>query len=589
MATLGTDWSTQSRARPNLVRDSIDFDVLFVGGGPANLLGLWHLLRRLETLKKNGTKIPPLTVGLIEKGDEIGDHIFSGAVLDPVALKEAMPDFLERGFPTEGMVSKEEVWMFTSDRGGFQIPVIPPFLRNHGNHIVSLSKVCRWLAHEIENSPVDGVDVMILPGFSGVKVLWGDKGQGPRVEGVITADKGVDALGNPKSNFEPGSELRAQVTIFGEGPRGHLSRELEEVLHLQADSPNPQVYEMGVKEVWEVPESSVPEGFVLHTTGWPLPAGEIGGSWVYAMGQNRLSVGYVVSLDSKDPFLDGHATLQKFKTHPKIAPLLRGGKVVQYGGKALAIGGWNSMPQLAFNGGMLVGDAAQMVNAARLKGIHLGMKAGICAAETIVECILAQDFTSERLSHYPQTYLASWAGRELYSSRNFHAIVKEGLTPKAFANISLSLLSNGWVIGDPLPVNKDASETESTERYYGKTPCSPLEIQGDQWQTSAFSMSKLNDVYLSGTNHAEQQPSHLKIVKGNDVCVQCYEDNGSPCTVFCPAQVYEMHPDENGKVHSVGIAFSNCVHCKTCDIKCPEENVIWTPPEGGGGPKYTLC
>ena len=579
------DFSTQS-VRPAVEREELDFDVLFVGGGPSNLAGLWRLLDLLEAhnATPGARKLEGLTIGLIEKGDEIGDHAFSGAVLDPTALRELCPDFLERGFPSEGEVRSEEVWLLTQ-RGGFKTPVVPPFLRNHGNPIVSLSKMVRWMAEEIGKREIPGVDVMLLPGFAGIKVLWEDG----RVVGVQTADKGVNPDGTPRSNFEPGNDLKAKVTVFGEGPRGHLSRELDAVLKLQEGSVNPQLFETGAKEIWEIPAGRVPEGFVLHSTGWPQADGESGGSFVYKMAGNRLAVGYVVSLDTQDPFADPHLALQKFKAHPRIASMLEGGKMIQYGAKALAIGGWNSRPRLAFAGGMLVGDAAQMVNAARLKGIHLGMKGAMCAADTILKALQEQDFQEASLQRYAQDFMASWAGLELYRTRNFHQILAHGFTPGAALNLGISLACGGWVPGEPLKGQADAARTTSTERFYGKAG---LKRDGLDWGVKFDgnrTFSKLDDVYASGTLHDEHQPGHLKIVKGDAVCVSCWETKGSPCTVFCPAQVYEMHPDATGCVSHVEIAFSNCVHCKTCDIKCPEENVIWTPPEGGGGPKYTLC
>jgi len=578
------DVSTQS-ARPDVDREELEFDVLFVGGGPSNLTALWRLLDLIEARKLEG-----LTIGLIEKGDEIGDHAFSGAVLDPIALKELCPDYLQRGFPSEGEVREEEVWLLTSERGGFKFPFTPPYFRNHGHPVVSLSRMVRWMASEIEKREIPGVDVMLLPGFSGIQVLWEDGPEGGRrVIGVQTADKGVNADGTKRSNFEPGNRLKAKVTVFGEGPRGNLGRDLEEGLGLQKDALNPQVYEMGVKEVWEVPEGQVPEGFVLHSTGWPLASGESGGSFVYGLSGNRVAVGYVISLDTADPFADAHLVLQKFKTHARIARLLKGGKLLQYGGKALAIGGWHSMPRLAFDGGLLVGDAAQMVNAARLKGIHLGMKGGLCAAEAIVDALVADDFSETRLQAYAQSFLDSWAGRELRETRNFHRIVAHGLTPWAGLQLGVGLLAKGWVPGDPLASPADAAGTETVERFYGKAGLKASQVEPGLKFDGEKLISKLDDVYQSGVMHDEHQPCHLKIVKGDAVCVACWEAKGSPCTVFCPAQVYEMHPDEQGRVHKVEIAFSNCVHCKTCDIKCPEQNVVWTPPEGSGGPKYTLC
>jgi len=580
------DFSTQS-ARPDVEREELDFDVLFVGGGPANLASLWHLLDLIEVhnARAGSKKLEGLTIGLIEKADEIGDHAFSGAVLDPIALKELCPDFLKRGFPSEGLVDEEEVWFLTSERSGFKFPLLPPFFHNHGSHIVSLSRMVRWMAAQIEAREVPGVDVMLLPGFAGIKVLW-EEG---KVVGVQTADKGVNPDGTPRSNFEPGNKLRAKVTVFGEGPRGHLARELEEVLGLQQDAPNPQVFETGAKEIWEIPEGRVPEGFVLHSTGWPMPDGESGGSFVYKMSGNLLAVGYVVSLDTADPFIDAHLALQKFKTHERIKAMLEGGKLLQYGGKALAIGGWNSMPRLAFAGGMLVGDAAQMVNAARLKGIHLGMKGGMKAAGTILDALVAEDFSEASLMRYSKEFLESWAGEELKECRNFHQIVAHGLTPSAGLKLGISLVADGWVPGEPLQSKPDAESTESTERFYGKAGLQRSDLDPGVKFDGKRLYQKLDDVYLAGVMHDEHQPAHLKIVKGDQVCVSCYETKGAPCTVFCPAQVYEMHPDAKGKVSKVEIAFSNCVHCKTCDIKCPEGNVVWTPPEGGGGPKYTLC
>ena len=572
------DFSTQC-ARPDVEREDLEFDVLFVGAGPSNLAGLWRLLDLVEARKLTG-----LTIGLIEKGDEIGDHAFSGAVLDPSALEELCPDYRERGFPAEGTVASEEVWYFT-ERGGMRAPFPPPFLQNHGFPIISLSRMVRWMAAEIEKRELPGVDVMLLPGFAGTKVLWEDG----RVAGVQTADRGVNADGSPKNTFEPGNNLRAKVTVFGEGPRGHLMRELDEVLGLQAHAPNPQVYETGAKEIWEIPEGRVPECFVLHSTGWPQADGESGGSFVYRMGGNRLAVGYVISLDTQDPFADAHLMLQKFKTHPRIKAMLEGGKLVQYGAKALAIGGWNSMPRLAFAGGMLVGDAAQMVNAGRLKGIHLGMKGGLCAAETIAAALAEGDFSEASLERYSRAYLVSWAGAELYRSRNFHQILAHGLTPGALFRLGLSQLTGGWVPGDPLRSRSDAAGTATVEAFYGKQGVKRDALDWGLKPDGRLTFAKLDDVYVSGTMHDEHQPGHLKIVKGDQVCVSCWETKGSPCTVFCPAQVYEMHPDEQGRVEKVAIAFSNCVHCKTCDIKCPEGNVVWTPPEGGGGPKYTLC
>ena len=585
------DFTTQG-ARPDVEREELEFDVLFVGGGPANLAGLWRLLDLIEVhnATPGATRLEGLTIGLIEKSDEIGDHAFSGAVLDPRALRELCPGYAERGFPSEGDVKEEEVWLFNGPRGGFRLPFLPPFLRNHGSHIVSLSRMVRWMAEQIEAREVPGVDVMLLPGFAATKVLWEAQEDGtPRVAGVQTADKGVNADGSPRGNFEPGNALKAKVTVFGEGPRGHLMRELEAELGLQRDAVNPQVYETGAKEVWELPEGRLPEGFVLHSAGWPLENGAGGGSFAYRMGGNRLALGYVVGLDGEDPFLDAHLALQKFKSHERIQAMLAGAKLVQYGAKALPIGGWYSMPRLAFAGGVVVGDAAQMVNAARLKGIHLGMKAGMLAAETILRALAEGDTGEASLLRYQEAFLESWAGLELKATRNVHAALAHGLTPLAMLRMGFSMVSGGWVPFDPLRMAPDAERTATVERFYGKAGLKRSDLDpGVKFDGERF-IQKLDDVYLSGVAHDEHQPSHLKILKGHEVCVRCWEEKGAPCTAFCPAQVYEMHPDAEGRVEKVEIAFSNCVHCRTCDIKCPEGNLAWTPPEGGGGPKYTIC
>ena len=579
------DYSTQP-ARPGVEREDLEFDVLFVGAGPSNLAGLWRLLDLIQAHNAGAgaRKLEGLTIGLIEKAAAMGDHAFSGAVLDPVALRELCPDYRERGFPAEGDVKQEEVWLF-SRRGGIRAPVTPPFMRNHGFPIVSLSRMVRWMAGEIEKREIPGVDVMLLPGFAGMHVLWEDG----RVAGVQTADQGLNADGTPKGNFEPGTCIKAKVTVFGEGPRGRLARELEEVLHLQAGAANPQVFETGAKEIWEIPAGRVPDGFVLHSTGWPQGPGESGGSFIYKMAGNRLAVGYVVSLDTRDPFADAHLALQQFKTHPRIKPMLEGGRMIQYGGKALAIGGHYSMPRLAFPGGVLVGDAAQMTNAARFKGIHLGMKSGMCAAEAIAQALVEGDFQEASLQRYPERFKASWAGAELARTRNFHQILAHGLKAGAAVKLGLSLATGGWAPCEPLRAEADAERTATTLAFYGKAGMKREDLDPGVKFDGLLCISKLDDVYASGALHSEHQPGHLKIVKGDDVCVACWESRGSPCTAFCPAQVYEVHPDQQGRVDRLAISFSNCLHCKTCDIKCPEGNLVWTPPEGGGGPKYTLC
>jgi electron-transferring-flavoprotein dehydrogenase len=583
LGAIMPDYSTQS-ARTGVTREDLEFDVLFVGAGPANLTALWRLLDLIEEHNKKGnvTKLEGLTIGIIEKGDAIGDHAFSGAVFDPRTLVELCPDYMDRGFPSEGEVGQEEVWLFTSDRSGFKFPILPPFFKNHGCHIVSLSRVTRWMAEQIEAREVPGVDVMLLPGFTGLNVIWDNN----RVIGVQTADKGINAGGTPKNNFEPGNRLMTKIAVFGEGPMGHLAREIESVLGLQKNAVNPQVFEMGAKEIWEIPSGQLPPGFVLHSTGWPMPETESGGSFVYAMGGNRVAIGYVASLDTADPFVDAHHLLQKFKTHPRIAEIIKDGKLLQYGGKAMPIGGWHSMPRLAFDGGILVGDSAQMINPARLKGIHLGMKGGICAAGAILEALISNDFSQGSLQKYEEAFLSSWAADEIKSYRNFHRTIAKGLTPVAGMRLGISMLFKGWLPFGALKCEADYKYTEPVECHYGKKGLKLTDLDRGIKYDGKLLIQKLDDLYTSGVIHDEHQPSHLKILGNEEVCAECWEKYGSPCTAFCPAQVYEIHIDSG--TPKLEIAFSNCLHCRTCTIKCPRQNIMWTPPEGGGGPKYSI-
>ncbi|MDR1841860.1 MAG: electron transfer flavoprotein-ubiquinone oxidoreductase [Holophagales bacterium] len=600
------DYSTQS-ARPGVNREALEFDVLFVGAGPANLTALWRLLDLIEAHNRmeDVKRLEGLTIGMIEKSDAIGDHAFSGAVLDPRALAELCPDYMDRGFPSDGEVSREELWYFTSDRSGFKFPILPPFLKSHGCHVVSLSRLTRWMAEQIGAREIPGVEVVLLPGFTGMNVIWDNNG---RVAGVQTADKGVNSNGSPRNNFEPGNRIMTKVAVFADGPMGHLSQEIISLLGLQKGSVNPQVFETGVKEIWEIPTGRLKPGFVLHSAGWPSPGGENGGSFVYAMGQDRVAIGYVASLDTADPFVDAHCLLQKFKTHPRIAEIIEGGKLLQYGGKAMAIGGWYSMPRLAFDGGILVGDCAQMINSARLKGIHLGMKGGMCAAEAILEALARGDFSRTSLQKYEHEFLSSWAADEIRQYRNFHAIVSKGLTPVSGLRLGFAMLNDGWLPSDPMRRNPDYKRTKTVERFYGRKSLKATDIDRGFKFDGERLIQKLDDLYTSGVIHDEHQPCHLKIIRGDEVCAECWEKYGSPCTVFCPAQVYEMRVDSSQESRSAAgeagdaasaeqsssrtprleIAYSNCLHCKTCTIKCPEQNVIWTPPEGGGGPKFTI-
>lgn len=613
-------------------RDEMPVDVLFVGAGPANLLGAWHLMRLMKAHNadiekgvKKGEPLPldQMTIMVIEKGSEVGAHNFSGAVLDPVAIKEIMPDWLEKGAPVEGRVDEDAV-MFLTSSSAFKLPITPPPLENHGNYVVSLSKICRWLGKLCEEE-----GVQIYPGFPGVKVLYDED---KRVKGVQTGDKGLDADGNPKDNFEPGILLTAKATVFGEGPRGNLMRQLERDLKIQGR--NPQTFEMGVKEIFELPEGHgrFKAGQVWHTMGFPLPNHTFGGGFLYGMTENRLAIGMVVDLHSQDPYLDAHRELQKMKTNPWVAKLIEGGKVVQYGGKALPIGGFHAMPKLSVPGALVVGDSASMLNGQRLKGIHTAMKAGALAAETLFECMTKDDFSGKALAAYDDKVKNSFIHKELYGVRNFHACFDDGVFVgfiKSGLQFALGLFNSDHLS------EEDHLRTKEMGAVHANPPSTTALISGFKGDGKLF-LDKLTDAYLSGTKHEEQQPSHLRL-SDPDKCALCWELYRSPCTQFCPVKVYDMPEDIEAQAkrrlggkgvpadaprhanlskqsipmageHDRGVGdghgkavpgqqwpdqllhinFTNCVHCKTCDIKCPYLNLTWTPPEGGGGPAYTL-
>lgn len=555
-------------------REILEMDVLLVGAGPANLACALHLTKLIdahnERAKQSGSKrLDEVNIAVIEKAAEIGAHQLSGAVLDPISLRELIPDFEKEGAPLEAPVGEEHVY-FLSEQGKIPLPILPPPLRNHGNFVVSLNKLTRWLGEKCEAAGVN-----IFPEFPGAEMLY----DGDAVVGVRTGDKGIDKTGKPKSNFEPGVDITAKVTVLGEGVRGSLVKQLVSRLKLDTGS-DPQVYSVGIKELWEMPDDRFAPGSVIHTMGWPLDSHTFGGSWVYGMRDRIIDIGLAVGLDYRDPGIDPHHEFQRFKTHPLIKDLLGGGKLIRYGAKAMPVGGWYTMPQLSSDGVMIIGDSAGMLNGERLKGIHTAIKAGMLAAETIVDALIRGDFTGKLLGGFDKKLKDSYVGSELYKARNFHQAFDRG---RMFGLITegVSVLTGGR-LPSRLPIKaghehmkklKAADRNERDDRYAG--------LRYDDKLT----FDKLTDVYYSTTHHDEDQPAHLKVADFNICIDQCTREYGNPCQSFCPANVYEMVDAGEGK-RRLQINFSNCVHCKTCDIMDPYQIIDWVPPEGGGGPNY---
>ena len=548
-------------------REVLEVDVVFVGAGPASLAGAIHLSNLLE---KRGKK--DLTIAVIEKGRDMGAHAISGAVMDPRALRELMPNFLEEGAPIESEAKHDSVYFLTQG-GSMKFPINPPFLNNHGNYILSLGKLVQWMAQKAEAKGVN-----VFTGFPGSELLIEDK----VVVGVRTGDKGIDKNGNKKPNYEPGIDIRAKVTVLGEGPRGTLTKQIVREWGMQGF--NPQVYAVGVKEVWKVPDGNFQTGQVIHTMGYPLRSETFGGGFIYGMANNLVSIGFDVGLDYRDPFLDPHNEFQKYKKHPLVEKILKGGSVESYGAKSIPEGGWYSVPKLYANGLMLIGDSASFLNGQRLKGIHLGMKSGMLAAETIDEALEKNDFSETQLSSFKQKVDASWIKEELWKTRNFHQPYEHGNLWSGMFHTALQFLTNGRGLIDPWKASPGFEQMKKVGDYYGTNAPDAFGIKTKEDKQLTF--TKLTDVYYSGTIHEENQPVHLHVADTNICVTRCAKEFGNPCQHFCPANVYEMVEEVPGAGKKLRINASNCVHCKTCDIMDPYEIITWVTPEGGGGPNY---
>ena len=541
-------------------RETLDVDVVIVGGGPAGL----SAALRLAQLQKTAGKT--LSVAVLEKAAEPGAHLLSGAVLDPRALAELVPDFRAKGAPLMSEVREDRVCFLTELRT-INFPFIPPPLRNHGNYIVSLQQMGKWLSALAE---ADGIDM--FPGFAATELLM----DGSRVAGVRTGDRGVDRHGERRETFEPGVEVRAKVTILADGARGNLTKQLMRRSRIMAGK-QPQVFALGIKELWDVPPGRMAAGTVTHTLGYPLDRTEFGGGFVYALSDTRMSVGFVVGLDYQNPMFDPHEAFQRFKRHPLLAALLRDGAMVRYGAKALPEGGWQTLPGCAEEGALVVGDAAGYLNSVRLKGIHLAMKSGMIAAETAFDAVITGDTSNAKLAMFDERVRQSWLGAEMRRVQHIHQGFRYGLFGgMAFAG--LQWLTKGRWIAAAIP--STAGHERLKRLSHGLNRPTPEDIKPDRTLT----FDKVTNVHFSGTRHEENQPSHLLV--HTEVCHSiCGSEYGHPCTRFCPAAVYEVTRDENGEPR-LHINASNCVHCKTCDIMDPYQVITWVPPEGGGGPRY---
>lgn len=548
---------TKETSAVDVERDVLEYDVAIIGAGPSGLSAAIRLMQL------NAEQDKEVSVCVLEKGSEVGAHILSGAVFEPHALQELIPDWKEKNAPLN-TPAKDDNFLFLTEKGSYKLPT-PPQMHNDGNYIISLGNLCRWLGEQAEELGVD-----IIPGFAAASILYNEDGS---VKGVVTGDMGIGKDGKPNDAFEPGTEIHARQTIFAEGCRGSLTKELFDKFNLR-DGVDPQTYGLGIKELWEIEPEKHQEGKIVHSIGWPLDSKTYGGSFLYHLENNQVAVGFVIGLDYENPYLSPYEEFQRFKTHPDIRTTFEGGRRVAYGARSLSEGGIQSIPKLTFAGGLLIGDTAGFLNVPKIKGSHTAMKSGMVAAEAIFEHF-NQENDSMEVSSYRSQLEASWLWKELETVRNIRPAFHWGLYPALIYSALDTYIFRGkapWTLHHK-PDHTALKKARDCKKINYPKP------------DGKISFDRLTSVSFSATNHEEDQPAHLKL-KDESVPVRVnLAEYDAPEQRYCPAGVYEIMQEE-GEEPRLQINAQNCVHCKTCDIKDPTQNITWVVPEGSGGPNY---